>query len=171
MDNTQQLSSARVLIFFEEHLFRREGCFHALPAQQSMIPLHRPRSFAMAHQSMQTCIDACYTCALACDHCASECLQEDDVKMMARCIALNVDCAAACRTAAEFMGRGSELSALVCTTCAEVCDACAEECERHDTDHCRECASACRRCADECRRMSTQASTRKGRGSGAAMRQ
>lgn len=48
----------------------------------------------MAHQMNQTCIDACNACAVACDHCAAACLQEADVKSMARCIALDMDCAA-----------------------------------------------------------------------------
>ncbi|WP_217619627.1 four-helix bundle copper-binding protein, partial [Achromobacter sp. GbtcB20] len=38
------------------------------------------------HQQHETCIKACNDCADACDMCASACLQEDDVKMMARCI-------------------------------------------------------------------------------------
>lgn len=127
----------------------------------------------MSHESMQPCIDACNECAVACDHCASACLQEDDVKRMARCIALDIDCAAICRTAAGFMSRGSELAPAICAACADVCDACAEECERHDTDHCRECAAACRKCADECRRMATKVpgATRGKGASGAALRQ
>lgn len=107
----------------------------------------------MPHESMQACIEACNECATACGHCASACLQESDVKSLARCIALDVDCAEICRTAAAFMGRDSESAAAICAACADVCEACAEECERHDMDHCRECATACRACAEECRRM------------------
>lgn len=127
----------------------------------------------MTHQSMQTCIDACYDCAVACDHCASACLQEQDVKSLARCIALDIDCAEICRTAAGFMSRGSECAGAICGICADVCDACAEECERHPMDHCRECAAACRKCADECRRMATTTpgATRGKGASGSTMRQ
>lgn len=107
----------------------------------------------MPHESMQTCIETCNECAVACDHCTSACLGENDVKVLARCIALDIDCAAVCRAAVGLMSRGSELSAEICDLCARVCEACAEECEKHDTDHCRECAQACRRCAEECRRM------------------
>lgn len=107
----------------------------------------------MPHQSMQSCIEACNDCAIACNHCASACLAEFDVKMLARCIALDIDCAETCRAATGLMSRGSELSAELCEFCARVCDACAEECEKHDMDHCRDCAQACRRCAEECRRM------------------
>lgn len=59
----------------------------------------------MPHGSMQNCIEACNDCAVSCDHCAAACLGENDVKMLARCIALDVDCAAVCRTAVGLMYR------------------------------------------------------------------
>lgn len=114
----------------------------------------------MAHEQFQSCIHACNACAAACDHCATACLQEEDVKMMARCVALDIDRAAICRLAAGYMARGSEMAAQLCQMCAEVCEACGEECAQHKHDHCQRCAEACRRCADECRRMA-------GTGSGA----
>lgn len=107
----------------------------------------------MAHQQFASCIDACHACASACDHCATACLQEDDVKMMARCIALDIDCAAICRMAAGYMARGSESAAALCGMCASVCQACGDECAKHQHSHCQECAQACFRCAEECRRM------------------
>ena len=112
----------------------------------------------MPHEQYKSCIEACNACAAACDHCAASCLQEDDVKMMARCIALDIDCAAICRLAAGYMARGSELASAVCNACAQVCESCAEECARHTKmEHCRQCAEACRRCAQECRRMASMA--------------
>jgi len=105
------------------------------------------------HQQYQSCIAACNACADACDYCATACLQEDDVKMMAHCIALDIDCAALCRLAAGYMARGSEFAKALCGVCAEVCQACGDECAKHAHDHCRECAQACHRCAQECRRM------------------
>ena len=107
----------------------------------------------MAQQQYQSCIDACNACADACDFCAASCLQEQDIKAMARCIALDMDCAQICRMAASYMARGSEFSATVCQMCAEICDSCADECAKHPMAHCQECAEACRRCAEECRRM------------------
>lgn len=109
----------------------------------------------MAHQEFASCIEACNACADACDHCATACLQESDVKMMARCIALDIDCAQICRMAAGFMARGSELASYLCKFCEETCEACGEECAKHQMAHCQECAEACRRCAEECRRMAT----------------
>ena len=75
----------------------------------------------MAHEMHQTCIDACNECADACDHCAAACLKEQDVKMMAQCVALDMDCAALCRLAAGFMPRGSPFAKEVCRMCAMVC--------------------------------------------------
>lgn len=112
-----------------------------------------PRRPAMAQSRYAPCIEACNACADACDHCASACLAEEQPKPMAHCIALDMDCAAACRFAAGVMSRDSEFAQAVCGLCADVCDACAQECGRHDMDHCKACAEACRRCAEECRRM------------------
>jgi hypothetical protein len=104
----------------------------------------------------QSCIDACNACAVECEHCASACLQEEEVKMMARCIGLDRDCARICFAAVGFMASGSEFAQEVCRVCAEVCRACGEECRRHDTEHCQRCAEACERCGMECSRMSYQ---------------
>ena len=109
----------------------------------------------MSHEQYAACIDACNECAVACDHCAASCLAEQDVKMMARCIALDMDCAQICRLAAAYMSRGSELAGSICEACAEVCETCGEECARHRMEHCQKCAEACRRCAEECRRMAS----------------
>ncbi len=107
----------------------------------------------MAHSEYASCIDACNACADACDHCAAACLQEADPKPMARCIALDMDCAEICRLAASYMARGSEFASPLCSLCADVCEACGAECEKHPMAHCKDCAEACRRCAEECRRM------------------
>ena len=77
--------------------------------------------------------------------------------MMARCIALDMDCAQICRIAAAYMARRSEMTSELCRLCADVCEACGDECGKHQMDHCQECAQACRRCADECRRMAGNA--------------
>lgn len=111
----------------------------------------------MPHQKFQSCIQACYECAEACNHCAASCLQEQDVKTMARCIALDIDCAGICELAASVMARAGESSKIVCRACAEICEMCGEECAKHQMDHCQQCAQACKRCADECRRMAAMA--------------
>jgi hypothetical protein len=107
----------------------------------------------MNPQNYQSCIDACNACATACDNCAAACLAERDVKAMAKCIALDLDCAQACRLASALMGRGSRFSSAACKLCGEICEACAEECGTHEMDHCQACADACRRCAQACLAM------------------
>lgn len=111
----------------------------------------------MAHRQFASCIEACNDCADACDHCAAACLQEDNVKIMTRCIALDIDCAQICRLAASTMARGSEFAYQLCALCADLCEACGAECAKHAMDHCQECAAACRRCAQECRAMAGRA--------------
>jgi hypothetical protein len=108
---------------------------------------------AMSHEQYKECIEACNACASACDHCSTACLDEPDVKMMARCIALDMDCAQICRAASAFMARGSSFAKTLCALCADVCQACGDECGKHQAAHCQECAAACRQCADACRRM------------------
>lgn len=110
----------------------------------------------MIQQQFQSCVEACNLCADACDFCAISCLQEADPKAMARCIALDIDCAQLCRLAAGYMARNSEAAQDICRVCAEICERCQEECARHQMQHCQECAQACGRCAEECRRMSSQ---------------
>jgi hypothetical protein len=79
------------------------------------------------------------------------------VKMMAKCIQLDMECAAACYAAAQLMSVGSSESEEICRLCARMCDRCAEECSKHDTEHCQECAETCRQCAEACRNMKAMA--------------
>ena len=73
--------------------------------------------------------------------------------MMARCIQLEMECAAICYAAAQLMSLGSEKAAEICRICADICEACGAECSKHQTEHCKECADMCKRCAEECRKM------------------
>jgi hypothetical protein len=110
----------------------------------------------MTYEKLQRCIDACVACAIECDRCATDCLNEKDVTMLARCIELNRECAEACYASARLMGIGGEHASLFCHACAEICDTCAEECEKHieyGMEHCKRCAAVCRKCAEECRAM------------------
>lgn len=90
-------------------------------------------------------------CVAACNYCASACLKEDDVKMMSKCIALDMDCAEICRTTGILLARDSEHGKYMLQECAEICEACAEECGKHQHDHCQACAKACRECAAACK--------------------
>lgn len=103
---------------------------------------------------VQACIDACVRCAQACEHCSIACVNEDDPKPLARCIALDIDCARICWEAAGYMSRHSEFMKQICALCAEICEACGKECEKHShMEHCRVCAAECFACAAACRKM------------------
>src|SRR5437588_11247178 len=110
----------------------------------------------MPHQKYQSCIHACIACTIACEHCASECLHEQDVKTMARCVELDRDCADICALAMRFMSRGSEFAARLCVLCAEICEACAQECAKHDNEHCKRYAEAYPTGVEEFRKMPAQ---------------
>jgi hypothetical protein len=105
------------------------------------------------YHQYKSCIDACLRCAAVCNHCASSCLQDKDVQMMARCIQLDMECAAMCYATAQLLSMGSSQAKAICMICAQMCDDCANECSRHESVHCRECADVCRNCANQCRDM------------------
>ncbi|MFB9991480.1 four-helix bundle copper-binding protein [Deinococcus oregonensis] len=69
---------------------------------------------------LQVYLDACLTCLAACERCAA-CRMEDNVKMTARCVQLDRDCADACAFTARLLMRGSNLHAEACRICAEQC--------------------------------------------------
>lgn len=89
-------------------------------------------------------------CAMACERCAAACLQEDDVKDMTECIALDRDCADICFLAARLLKRDSVVARQYLLLCEEICRMCAEECSKHEHDHCKQCAEACLACAEAC---------------------
>jgi hypothetical protein len=108
----------------------------------------------MSHEKNIGLIDALNNCATECSHCAMACLDEEDVKMLAACIKLNIDCAEACRVTASSLSRGSRHGNHLLKECVEICEACAEECEKHShMEHCKRCADICRQCAEECSEM------------------
>ncbi len=89
-------------------------------------------------------------CMLACENCAAACLQENDVRDMARCISLDWDCADICSQAARLLQRDSEIAHQYLLLCEEICWMCADECGKHEYDHCKQCAEVCRVCAEVC---------------------
>lgn len=106
----------------------------------------------MEHEKNKSLMDALNNCAAACNHCATACLDEQDVKMMVKCIKIDLDCAAICSLTATLLARGSEHGKHLLKECIEVCNACAEECEKHaHMEHCKTCAEACRKCAEACK--------------------
>ena len=107
----------------------------------------------MPQGAYEEAVAACDACAAACDACLSACLLEPEVTPLARCIALDLECAALCRLLSGFSIRGSKFAPKLAEACKTLCDACAEECGRHEHGHCRRCAEACRACSVACDRL------------------
>jgi ribosomal protein L31 len=98
-------------------------------------------------------IEACLDCVVACNNCTISCLNEPEVKSLAKCIQLNLECAAVCKAAAELMTLQSTFSGRLIDLCMDVCNDCAAECGLHASmgmEHCRICAEACLHCATVC---------------------
>ncbi len=105
----------------------------------------------MSHENHRQLITALNDCATECNHCATACLDEQDVKMLSKCIKLDIDCAEICSLTSSLLARSSDHGHHLLKECAEVCNACAEECEKHThMEHCKKCAEACRSCAKAC---------------------
>lgn len=93
-----------------------------------------------------------YDCAAHCNHCADACLDEQDIKMMVKCIRLDRICGSTCTATAQALSVNSlDVKGLV-AFCAEICEKCGKECGNHQEEHCQKCAEACQRCAEACRK-------------------
>ena len=90
--------------------------------------------------------------------CLDACLEEEDVKMLVKCIRLDRDCAKICRTTAEIVATHSSFTAQMVKLCEDICRQCAEECAEHNMGHYQKCAEACRECAEACSTFSGEVS-------------
>lgn len=119
-----------------------------------------PREYNVETYVLVRCIEACYECAHACTACADDCLSEDNVGQMAKCIRLNLDCADICQTTGRVVSRQTEydakLTRAIVEACVQSCTSCGDECEQHGQqgmEHCRICSAACRRCEQACHEL------------------
>lgn len=85
------------------------------------------------YHTYKTCIEACLKRAANCNHCGSSCTQEENLKMMAHCIQLDMECAVFCYALAQLMSLGSDKAADICRICADMCEQCGAECGKHET--------------------------------------
>lgn len=101
---------------------------------------------------LEKCLSACQECHDKCEHMFYQhCLELGGKHVEAEHAKLMADCAQICRTAADFMQRGSPRHAAICQVCADICDTCADDCER--IGEMDDCVTACRHCAATCREM------------------
>lgn len=108
--------------------------------------------------TMDDCIRDCLACYARCTETANHSLEQGGYEANAQHVRLLNDCAAICRTSADFMLRRSLWHARTCEVCAEICESCAQDCERMVPDPIiNACAEACRACAASCREMVAEA--------------
>ena len=119
-----------------------------------------PRDINVDRELLARCIDACSDCAQACTACADDCLSEESVAHLVKCIRTNLDCADVCEATGRVLSRQTEYDANitrpVLEACIAACRSCGDECERHAAhgmEHCRVCAEACRRCEQACQEL------------------
>ena|SRR5688572_4361025 len=103
---------------------------------------------------MADCIDRCNACHEACLEVIDYSLRKGGRQAEPDHIELLEDCSEICRTAADFLVRGSPRHALTCSIAAEVSEECAIGCEAWPDDPIlSQCARICRDCAESCRGM------------------
>jgi uncharacterized membrane protein len=118
-----------------------------------------PRSFNLDAGVLAAAIEALSDCAQACTACADDCLSEEQVQDLIKCIRLNLDCADVCAATIRVVSRQTEYDANVTRplleACIAVCRSCGDECSSHAEmhEHCRICAEACRRCEQACQEL------------------
>lgn len=122
---------------------------------KEMVGKH-PGSKGEANAALIHCIEECHDCAQTCASCADASLAEGDVKMLARCIRLNLDCTDMCTATGALATRHlvieSAILREILAACALTCRRCQEECAKHASHHahCRVCAEVCARCSEAC---------------------
>jgi len=115
-----------------------------------------PRDFNLDANVLAATIDALSDCAQACTACADDCLSEEMVAELTKCIRTCLDCDDVCTATLRVISRQTEYDAnvtrAVLQACVAVCKSSGDECERHAGmhEHCRVCAEACRRCEQAC---------------------
>jgi hypothetical protein len=126
---------------------------------RSMLDTY-PRDFNVDRDVLVRCIAACSDCEQACTQCADDCLSEQNVQDLAKCIRLNLDCADICASTARVVSRQTEydanLTRPIGQACAQACKSCGDECEKHakhGMEHCHICAEACRSCERACEEL------------------
>ena len=115
-----------------------------------------PRDFNVDLQLLARTVEALEDCANTCNQCADACLSEERLEPLAKCIRLNLDCAAICSAVSSILSRQTEYDANVTRpaleACIAACHSCGDECASHaeHMEHCRVCADVCRTCEQAC---------------------
>ena len=109
-------------------------------------------------EKMEKCADVCLQCFKTCIKAISHYLEMGGEHAQLDHLKNLKDCAAICKTTAEFLLNGSEKHGSLCALCDDICVECAVECERFENDQeMAQCARVCRLCAAECEGMAPAA--------------
>ncbi len=88
----------------------------------------------MEPATLVECIEACFDCAQSCMACADACPGEWDVRMLARCIRLDLDCADVCEATGRILSRPTstdpQMVRAAVRACARACELGGDECEQ-----------------------------------------
>ncbi|HJW62708.1 MAG TPA: hypothetical protein VJ849_04360, partial [Actinomycetes bacterium] len=89
-----------------------------------------PRDVNLDTGQLAATIDALSDCAQACTACADDCLSEETVAELTKCIRLNLDCADVCTATLRVVSRQSDYDANLTRPLLEACVATAIELSR-----------------------------------------
>lgn len=104
-------------------------------------------------KDMEDCIQECERCHALCLQTLRHCLELGGAHASPDHVMALLECAEACRMAADAMLIGSPRHARACALCAEACRVCEESCRRLGNGIMKECADACASCAEACEAM------------------
>ena len=103
--------------------------------------------------AMRACVAACTACRDACLVAVAHSVESGGALAAPAHVAVLLDCAAICETAASYLLRGSPRHPGACAFCASVCRDCEASCRQLASgETLRRCADACRECAEACER-------------------
>jgi len=124
---------------------------------QEMLRVH-PGKTLLDKEIVESSIQELIEAQQACTVCADSCLSEEEVKMLTRCIQLNLDCADVINTTVRLLSRPAtpslELVKQQLMASITALEACATECQKHSKmEHCKICMEICRSTKESTQRM------------------
>lgn len=111
---------------------------------------------AFAQTTDQITLDNCRQCAKVCTTTLQYCTEKKGRYGQATVTNALKDAISACKSAEDFIARGSKLQSKLASICAEACTVCAKSCESFKTDATmRSCADECRKCSGNCNKIAS----------------
>ena len=109
---------------------------------------------AQAQTTPQIALGNCKACATACEKTLNYCTEKQGKYASATTTNALKDCITACKSASEFLARGSAYSQASMATCINACNECAKTCESFkDDNNMKACADECRKTAGNCSKI------------------